>query len=275
MIQNNLIFRFDEFENVPFTHILKHPRERYLFDITWKRLEKQFHEAQCNCGKKYLNVTFGFRNYEGFLYFDSRPCCKNLWHQTIGSQKVWIKAFILRTECKIKYARFHLEYLWKPLNNPKNSKDILDSFHESFLFHLVGIKDAFLQELNFYYRIFLKPSKVSILNLKRKLDLNEVSSPEIDEMILLEKDKAQRLNLAFSLRNYTTHRTNFPYEFCISPGEERGRIILYHRRPYTLEKWPEESQEFYENCLNDITGYITRWRESAIWRHINPELFDN
>ena len=39
-------------------------------------------------------------------------------------------------------------------------------FRESFLLHLVGAKDAFLQEVNFYYGTGLKETDVNEKNLK-------------------------------------------------------------------------------------------------------------
>ena len=88
-----------------------------------------------------------------------------------------------RTNAKLRYARVHLEELRS--HQRKGSGDDFERSHqESFLFHLLGARDAFLQELNLYYNCGLELRKVRTSSLTQKLDKMGIRCPELNKLIL-------------------------------------------------------------------------------------------
>ena len=69
--------------------------------------------------------------------------------------------FISRTEQKLRFARIHIDEL--RTHTTRNTGDDFErSHHESFLFHLYGASDAFLQELNIYYSCGLSSVRLKV-----------------------------------------------------------------------------------------------------------------
>ena len=118
-----------------------------------------------------------------------------------------------RTNAKLKYAGIHLEEITS--RQEKGSADDFERAHEeSFLFHLIGTKDSFLQEINAAYKLELPLYKVKEDELRRALKANSVESPALNEIVRLEEklevDKAGWLAVAIEIRNRGTHRSNIP-----------------------------------------------------------------
>ena len=79
-----------------------------------------------------------------------------------------VSPFQSRTDSKLRFARVHLEEITS--RHELGSGDDFERAHEeSFLFHLVGAKDSFLQELNAAYRLELPIKQVKETNLQKAM----------------------------------------------------------------------------------------------------------
>ena len=77
------------------------------------------------------------------------------------------KSLQARTDAKLRYAKIHLDEL---ATLPIRNGDDFDRAHqESFLFHLFGVRDAFLAELNHYYRCGLPQHDLTVGKLRNVL----------------------------------------------------------------------------------------------------------
>lgn len=124
-----------------------------------------------------------------------------------------VSPFQSRTDSKLRFARVHLEEITS--RHELGSGDDFERAHEeSFLFHLVGAKDAFLQEINVAYKLELPFHKVKEHELRKVLKAKALESLALDEIERLEEklevDKAGWLAIAIELRNHGTHRSNIP-----------------------------------------------------------------
>lgn len=75
---------------------------------------------------------------------------------------------VKRTDAKLRYARLHLDEL-RIYSDDGGGGDWEKAHEESVLFHLVGAKDAFLQEINSMHRLGLDPMKVNEKSLAKAL----------------------------------------------------------------------------------------------------------
>ena len=129
-----------------------------------------------------------------------------------------------RTDAKLEYARIHLEEI---TSQPKvGSADDFERAHvESFLFHLIGAKDSFLQEINAAYELGLRFKDVTEKRLGSKLEVKAVESPALKEIVRLEVDKASWLAQAIELRNHGTHRFHISRNFH-KGGKYHDKVFL-------------------------------------------------
>ena len=103
-----------------------------------------------------------------------------------------------RSDAKLRYARVHLEEL-KSQDLP--SGDDFDRAHqESFLFHLLGVRDAFLAELNYYFQAGLAPDALSLGRIQDALKQRNVTSKELRTLRDLEQDKSSWYSKAKDMR---------------------------------------------------------------------------
>ena len=168
-----------------------------------------------------------------------------------------------RTKAKLRYARVHLEELRS--HQGKGSGDDFERSHqESFLFHLFGARDAFLQELNLYYNCKLGLHEVTAAKLIKKLSKMEIECPELDKLIQYEKNPDCWLHFAKEMRNHSTHRRNVPLAFH-EGGEDDGKVFLRDPRSDKLikkdyadafEEWCSEMETLLNNLrITAIAGY--------------------
>ncbi len=164
-----------------------------------------------------------------------------------------------RTAAKIRFARIHLEEL---LHYPqKGSGDDFERSHvESFLFHLFGARDAFLQELNLYYGCQLPVHKVTMPSMQDWLKKKGVDSPELYDLHNLENSQGSWLNDAKEMRDHSTHRNSIPRVFFVGGVEDRQ---VHLKNPKTgksleedyilsFEKWLTKMDELLNNLRNRI-----------------------
>jgi len=131
-----------------------------------------------------------------------------------------------RTDAKIRYAQVHLDAL--RTHSGRGSRDDFEcASQEATLFHLVGAKDALLQELNIHLGCGLKASKVrNAASLKQALGGRVV--PALDEIETLEADATHWLSLPTRLRHHFTHRGDVPRRFFIGPREHEVGVADPH-----------------------------------------------
>lgn len=165
-----------------------------------------------------------------------------------------------RTDAKIRYARIHLRELLAYA--PKGSGDDFERSHqESFLYHLFGVRDAFLQELNLYYGCGLEIHEVNVLRLRGALKAKDLTSPELDEIARSEKDEASWLHDAKEMRDHSTHRHSVP-RVLFAGGQENGQVHL--KIPRSGRTLREDYGDLFEHWCNEMEGLLIRLRKSAL-----------
>jgi hypothetical protein len=138
------------------------------------------------------------------------------------NNKVELTSYSARTNAKLEYAKVHLEEL-RSYQKIGSGDSFERAHHESFLFHLLGAKDTFLQELNFCYKCKFPPSKVKEGLLLKELKKRKLKSTELQELINLQKDQNSWLSLAKELRHQATHRHHIGRHF-FTGGPESGKV---------------------------------------------------
>jgi hypothetical protein len=116
-----------------------------------------------------------------------------------------------RTDSKIRFAQIHLDEL--TARNISNGDDFERAHQESFLYHLLGVKESFLIELNAYYKTELSEKRISIGNMKKALAERGQESNELTEIYRLQNDESSWLFQAKIMRDYSTHVGNVPRHF--------------------------------------------------------------
>ncbi len=139
-----------------------------------------------------------------------------------------VSPFQARTDAKLKYAGIHLKEITS--RKEKGSADAFERAHEeSFLFHLIGAKDSFLQEINVAYKLELPFHKVKEDELRKVLKAKALESLALDEIERLEEklevDKAGWLAVAIELRNQGTHRSHMTRHFH-KGGKDHDKVFL-------------------------------------------------
>jgi len=135
-----------------------------------------------------------------------------------------IKALQERTDAKLRYAGVHLDELEAM---PSRRGDDFERAHqESFLYHLLGVRDAFLAELNVYYGINLPASGLSLGKLRDELQALGRSSPEIAELFNLESESGSWFKRAKDMRDHSTHIVGVRRTFHVG-GECDGEVWLH------------------------------------------------
>jgi len=90
-----------------------------------------------------------------------------------------------RTNQKLSFARLHLEALAQAQDsNVWNRHGLIESYHESVLFHLKGALVAFVREIGERYRLDVaeigEPAQ-----LQAQLEVTGQEAPELNELVLL------------------------------------------------------------------------------------------
>lgn len=146
------------------------------------------------------------------------------------------------------------------LNERKNCDDsgsISERAHEeSFLFHLVGAKDSFLQEINYALALGLPERGVTEENLRTTLNKQGKNCQALDEIEKHKNDEGNWLNLAIWFRNQGTHRANIRRLFRRGGVEESVSFT----DPYTEQPMNQTITEFLSDCFEKMVELIPRLR---------------
>lgn len=165
----------------------------------------------------------------------------------------------VRTDAKLRYAKIHLDEL--SALNSHGGNDFDRSHQESFLYHLLGAKDAFLQELNIYYSCNLNPNNISPGRLRDRIKQNRNTSTELAELHQLENDRNSWLYHAKEIRNHSTHISNVPRAYHCG-GENHGKVFL--KNPTTNQEIPNHFVSEFSKWQANMEELLEKLRSSAI-----------
>lgn len=164
-----------------------------------------------------------------------------------------------RADSKLRFAKIYLDEL-KSIGKPSGN-DIDRAHQESFLYHLVGAKEAFVQELNIYYAGGLDQNSVSPGALRNELNKKGIKSEELAEIYRLENDESSWLFHAKEMRDHSTHVNGVPRVF-YAGGKNDGDVHL--RSPKTSELVNNHFVDEFCQWHKNMTELLERLRSSAI-----------
>lgn len=130
-----------------------------------------------------------------------------------------------RTDAKLRYARIHLDEL--QALDALRGDDFERAHQESFLHHLLGAKDALLQEINQYYETGLAPSAVSPGSIRNGLKKRDERSDELAVLYQLEHDDKSWFCEAKAMRDQGTHVAAVRRTVFLG-GDENGAVKLHN-----------------------------------------------
>jgi hypothetical protein len=164
-----------------------------------------------------------------------------------------------RADAKLRYAEIHLDELRR--RTKKSGSDFERAFEESFLFHLLGAKEAFLIELNEYYKAGLKRNNVTLGALREALRPRGVTSQEVGELYQLENNQDSWLFQAKDMRDHSTHVANVSRVF-----HEGGsnHLKIFFRSPTTGKHIDVDVLILFDGWLIETRGLIEKLRKSAL-----------
>lgn len=150
-----------------------------------------------------------------------------------------------RTDAKLRYSAVHLKEIQALEGH--GGHDFDRAHQESFLYHLLGAKDAFLQELNVYYNTGLHPEAVTAGRLRDVLLKNGKQSEELARLYILENDENSWLSQAKAMRDHATHISGVPRTFHIG-GKNDGNVFLKNPKSgvEVTKHFPERFVEWFE-----------------------------
>lgn len=162
----------------------------------------------------------------------------------------FIKNLQDRTDAKIDYAEVHLEEL-RALGVPSGSH--FDRAHtESFLFHLLGAKDAFLMELNIYYDLCLPSTDLTDGKLRSALIKRDGETcAELAELFKTENDKNSWLYHAKTMRDHSTHVSGIARAFHAG-GPKDGQTYLRN---------PKTGESIERHFVDEFTDWVLEMRK--------------
>ena len=185
----------------------------------------------------------------------------------MGEEKV--SALKERTTAKIEYAKLMLDELCRRSNSAGRGDPFERAHEEAVLFHIIGAKDVFLQEINATYELGLKPSQVDENNLAKTLVKKGKTCPALQELMLLKEDKSSWLYKANILRNLGTHRKGPARTFFLTVGGgDKGDV--YYNDPEDPKNYiaEEDTHKYLEHRIQDMTELLQRLRKTL---PSNPE----
>jgi len=164
-----------------------------------------------------------------------------------------------RTDAKLRYARVHLTELKM---TPRRGSDFDTAHQESFLFHLFGVRDALLQEINIFHSCGLPIEKVTRRQLENVFRNTESPSPALDALIKIEDDPNSWLSAAAEMRHQSTHRRNVPRLYHLG-GDNDGKVFLTDTRKgeriekdfvVLFDEWLKEMQNVVKDLHAKMPG---------------------
>lgn len=161
-----------------------------------------------------------------------------------------------RTDAKLRYAGIHLEEL---RDSERRGDDFERAHQESFLFHLFGVRDAYLQELNLFHECGLGIGEVAKWRLEQELQNKGVRSAALEKLTLLEDDQESWLGRAKEMRHHSTHRHSVPRVYHRG-GENHGDVHLTDTRSGTVIE--KDYLRLFEQWVDEMRSLIQELRAS-------------
>ena len=171
-----------------------------------------------------------------------------------------------RTDAKLRYAAIHLAELRG--QGPPDGGDFDKAHQESFLFHLLGARDALLAELNHYYEAGLPSDALSPGKIRDALKAKGLVSSELRVLYNHEQDEGSWFSKAKAMRDHSAHAQGVPRTYFLG-GENHQKVKLKHpatglltERHFILE---------FEDWQVSMSLLVTTLRASAIASTHRPQ----
>ncbi len=172
-----------------------------------------------------------------------------------------------RTDSKLRYARLTLGELEEHRRSVPGRGDEFERAHvESFLFHLFGAKDAFIEELNVYYNCGLRKtpeSHISPGEIRKVLELQGRKSPELAEIFILENEEDNWLFHAGKMRHHVTHVAALARVF-LWGGTRDGEVWLKNPEKPEASDLEKDVLILFAEWAQQMESLLDRLRQSAI-----------
>ena len=166
-----------------------------------------------------------------------------------------------RTDDKIDYAKLMLEVLVKRERSEGRGDPLERAYEEAVLFHVIGAKDAFLQEISAAYDVGIESHKVKDYALEEALQRQNKTCPAIQELMKLKRDESSWLYEANLLRNYGTHNLGLSRTFFVG-GEHDDKVFYHNPRDPSRHIAEENTYEYLEHCILKMEELLRRLRDS-------------
>lgn len=164
------------------------------------------------------------------------------------------KAAKSRTDSKLQYAAVHLDEL---RGIDRRGSEFERAHQESFLFHLFGVRDAFLQELNVFHECDLSLKEVDEGKLRHALGDMGKQSKAFMKLIAVESDPESWLSYAKEMRHHSTHRHSVPRVHHVG-GEKHGEVFLTNTRNGKV--FEQDYLSLFEEWHGQMTDLIKELR---------------
>ena len=158
-----------------------------------------------------------------------------------------------RTDAKLRYAKLMLDELRG--YHGGQGDDFERSHEEAVLFHLHGVRDALLNEINVQYACGLEPDEVRINRLKKKLLPMNGVCPELTEIIRRESDPSDILYRIRNWRDISAHRSGVTRTYYVG-GETHGQRRFSD---------PVSGSPSDRDILVEFADAIAEMRELVVW----------
>lgn len=166
-----------------------------------------------------------------------------------------------RTDAKIRYAAIHLVELTTYRGTARGDGSDWERAHqESFLYHILGVKDGLLQEINLFHQCGLEPRQVRKQDLLDKLKKMGIHSHALSVLVRLDRMQSSWISIAGRMRHLFTHQKAVPRKFHVG-GEEDGHVHL--RDPLI-----DELKQKLANMGDDTQDTVEEILEKPEWRAI-------
>ena len=156
-----------------------------------------------------------------------------------------------RTDAKLRYAGVHLREL-KIIRH--GGSDFDKAHQESFLFHLFGVRDALLQEMNFFHSCGLPIEKVSRWKLEQALKTSSTASPALNALVQLEDDPQSWLSCLSNMRHHSIHRKNVGRVYYL------GRDDVFLKDPRNNQEIPQDFVLLFDDWFSEMEKLVKQLR---------------
>lgn len=161
-----------------------------------------------------------------------------------------------RTTQKLEFAKIYLD---ERLKHGETGATLERAHEETFLFHLIGAKDSFLQEINHAFGLRLPEHSVNERTLRTGLQGARKSCTALDEIEALLQDQHSWLHLANWFRNQGMHRDSIKRGF-YAGGQKDGTAEFID--PYSKQPMGQSLSAFLSDCFDRMVKLILRLRST-------------